>query len=368
MRKKLIVLLLFTFLSTCLAACGSSDEKSASTVSKNTQSASNTQSTSTQKPASSVLDTKSIPAPSLANNVVSEPATQGITVYLPPSYQTGEKSYPVVYFLPGFGDDYAAYGNSFKDAMDRLIASGKVKDMIVVTMNGNNVIGGSFYYNSPTTGNWEDFVVKDVVGYVDSNYRTIKDAKSRGISGHSMGGFGAINAAMHHPELFSSLYSMSPGIFAPGGIEESPFAVTEDALNQLETLTSYIQGDFANAYGAAFLPDSKAPFMKYPLKKVNGKVVKDEALMKQWESGYGAIDEKVKKYGDNLKKFKSIVIEYGKQDEFAWIPKGCDYFSQVLKTAGINNKLVSFEGKHQDQTIQRFEEFALPFFSEQLAF
>ncbi len=368
MRKKIVALLLLTILSTCLAACGSSDSKSASTVSKNTQSASNTQSTSTQKPAASVLDVKSIPAPSLEKNLVSEPTTQGITVYLPPSYQTGEKSYPVVYFLPGFGDDYAAYGNSFKDAMDRLIASSKVKEMIVVTINGNNVIGGSFFYNSPTTGNWEDFVVKDVVSYVDTNYRTIKDAKSRGISGHSMGGFGAINAAMHNPEVFSSLYSMSPGIFAPGGLEESPFALTEEAVNTLETLTSYIQGDFANAYGAAFLPDSKGPFMKYPLKKVNGKIVKDEALAKQWESGYGGIDEKIKKYGDNLKKFKSIVIEYGKQDEFAWIPKGCDYFSQKLTEAGITNKLVSFDGNHQDQAIKRYEEFALPFFSEQLAF
>ena len=82
-------------------------------------------------------------------------------------------------------------------------------------------MGGSFYVNSPVTGNWEDFITQDVVGYVDSHFRTLAQAESRGITGHSMGGFGALNIAMHRPDVFSAVYSMSPGLFDENGLQES---------------------------------------------------------------------------------------------------------------------------------------------------
>ena len=82
--------------------------------------------------------------------------------------------------------------------------------MIVVAANGFNAYGGSFYTNSPVTGNWEDFIVRDLVGNIDANYRTIARAESRGIAGHSMGGYGAMMLAMKHPELFSAVYALSP--------------------------------------------------------------------------------------------------------------------------------------------------------------
>jgi enterochelin esterase-like enzyme len=273
------------------------------------------------------IDVKEIAAPSLNNNIIAEPKLQEINVYLPQSYDDGKKNYPVVYFLPGFGDSCSQYGIIFKEEMDKLIAEDKVKEMIIVAVNGRNVMGGSFYVNSPVTGNWEDFVVKDVVNYIDSNYRTIENPASRGICGHSMGGFGTINIAMKHPDVFSMAYSMSPGLFDKDGLSESPMEWSEDYLTRIEDAqkTGQYIGDFTNAYGAAFAPDDKgkAPYIKYPYKMVNKKLVRDDALWKVWDSGFGGFDEKISKYKENLLKLKGLTIDFGENDEYGWIQKGC---------------------------------------------
>ena len=158
-----------------------------------------------------------IPAPSLKGNLLGDPTEQPIYVYLPPSYESATaKRYPSVYLLHGFLGRSRVWvtgvyqGMNLQTMMDQLIKDGKVREMIVVAANGSNAYGGSFYTNSPVTGNWEDFVVGDLVNYVDSTYRTIARAESRGIAGHSMGGYGAVMLGMKHPEKFTALYALSP--------------------------------------------------------------------------------------------------------------------------------------------------------------
>ncbi len=96
--------------------------------------------------------------------------------------------------------------------MDKGIAEGRFGEMIVVMPDEQTKGFGSFYVNSSATGNWADFTAKDLVGFVDGKYRTLADAKSRGIVGHSMGGYGAITLGMKHPEIFSVVYGMNPAI------------------------------------------------------------------------------------------------------------------------------------------------------------
>ena len=150
-----------------------------------------------------------IPAPSLAGDMLGVINEREISIYLPPSYFTSDKRYPVVYFLPGYL--CTAMGLTFPNDVDRLIEDGAIQEMIIVSASGKNELGGSFYVNSPVTGNWEDFIVEDVVGYVDANYRTVPEAGSRAISGFSMGGYGALNLAMKHPDLFSVGLCHEPG-------------------------------------------------------------------------------------------------------------------------------------------------------------
>jgi S-formylglutathione hydrolase FrmB len=156
-------------------------------------------------------------APSLAGNLIGDSNHKPITVYLPPSYgKRPYKRYPVVYLLHGFSASHRAfmagvYSNmNTRLSMDSLIHEGLSREMIVVTPNADNPFDGGFYRNSVTTGNWEDYIYKDVVSFIDHKYRTIRNRSGRGIAGHSMGGYGALWIGMRHPEVFSAMYLLSP--------------------------------------------------------------------------------------------------------------------------------------------------------------
>jgi S-formylglutathione hydrolase len=337
------------------------------------------------------IDIQVIPAPSLANNQFGEPAQQSIAVYLPPTYESSSQKYPVVYYLTGMVTQIGSSAGypAIQAGMDALLAEGKTREMIVVTVSGMNTLGGSFYLNSPVTGNWEDFIVQEVVGYVDAHYRTLNAPASRGITGHSMGGFGALTLAMRHPDVFGAVYSMSPAVMAPDGLSKSMMFSTPEMINAtldvIEALSSMpeqqakiafrqqvLRSDpgviMAFAYGAAIAPPgaTRPPYIQYPYRREGGQLVRDEALWQQWNNGLGGFGEKIQQYKANLEKLKAIAIDYGKQDENVYIPEGCEYIAQQLTAAGIKNTLLTFDGTHTDHISQRIEENMLPFFSEQL--
>lgn len=328
------------------------------------------------------LSIKTIPAPSLANNLLGDPTNQQIAIYLPESYASSEKRYPVVYFLPGYSDSYAFYGTELQNTMDFMLGQKKLKEMIVVTINGMNKLHGSYYINSPVTGNWEDFVVKDVVNYVDQNYRTIANAQSRGIAGHSMGGFGSLNIAMRHPDIFSCVYSMSPGLFDNNGLNEVDFDFSKEnpyaTLSPEKAHEEYLEtikgikypDDFAYAYGSAFSPDpqGKAPYVKFVNKSLSAEEQRNDPTWKAWNNGFGNWDEKVKEYKENLLGLKAIAIDYGKQDEYSWIPAGCNHFSQLLKNENIPHELLPYDGDHMSRVSVRLGATMLPYFSSNLTF
>lgn len=87
-----------------------------------------------------------------------------------------------------------------RSALDKAAAAGLCPEVIVVGVEGGNSLGGSFYINSPVTGQWMDWVYKEAVAIVDGRYRTIAMAEGRLLAGFSMGGFGAWNIAIQHPD------------------------------------------------------------------------------------------------------------------------------------------------------------------------
>lgn len=103
-----------------------------------------------------------------------------------------------------------------KKVLDVEFTKDASKEFLLVAVDGSNSVGGSFYVNSPVMGNWETYTVSEVVSYIDSNYHTISEAGARGICGFSMGGFASINLAFRHPDVYSAVYAMSPGLLAPG--------------------------------------------------------------------------------------------------------------------------------------------------------
>jgi len=334
-----------------------------------------------------------IPAPSLANNLLGIPSEQKIAICTPPSFLDQTKRFPVVYFLGGFGDEAAYFTNSMyqnlkiQQSLQDLAANKTIGEMIVVIISGANFLGGSFYANSEVGGNWEDYIVKDVISYIDSHYKTIADAAHRGISGHSMGGSGAISIGIKHPDIFGSIYALSPGIFDKNGLVNSQmfqepflaekFMKCEKENSELprdkahEKLVNFCDNSrdmdliFMIAYGMAFSPNAKknAPYIDFPYKGKAAKSNLDKDIWKRWEYGFGAWEEKIKTYKDNILKLKAIGVDYGLQDENKWITDGCKYFTKLMNDSKIPIKSVSFNGGHQDKLRERIEKFLLPFFS-----
>ncbi|MEW5702063.1 MAG: alpha/beta hydrolase [Candidatus Zixiibacteriota bacterium] len=344
------------------------------------------------------LEVVTLSATSLTGNLLGDPIERSLAIYLPPSYGHSQMRYPVVYFLTGFGDQVTdfisgAHGFAMPLSLDSLIKRQRIREMIFVVVSGRNSLGGSFYVNSPVTGRWEDFVVKDIVPYVDRHYRTLTHARSRGICGHSMGGSGALNLAMRHPDLFGAVYSLSPGLFAEDGLTQSQMFGSPGAIDSFLTFQSALAsvpdaevprafGEamreasarrdwtfiFTCAYGAAFAPAPKnrLPHLAYPYRRVDGQAVRIPEIWAKWEQGFGGLPGRIEKHRGDWRRMKAIVIDYGTQDEYPWIPKGCEYFSRLLDAAGIAHQSVTFAGGHEDHLGERMQEYMLPFLSDVL--
>jgi enterochelin esterase-like enzyme len=225
-----------------------------------------------------------------------------------------------------------------------------MNEMIFVGVNGNNKLRGSFFVNSPVIGNWEDYIIKDVIGYIDSNYRTIPNSASRGIAGFSMGGFGAFNLSFKHPDIFSVVYCLSPGLFDQNGLI--------DAMKQWD-LT------FKNAYGAAFSPNAENPYPYANILNLNASDDTNKNIKSAWENGFGNLQGKIANYQILGKPLKAIRIEYGLNDYYPWIPNGCKYLSQLLAEKNIEHDLLTFQGNHEI-LISVLKKDMFPFFSKNL--
>lgn len=132
-------------------------------------------------------------------------------VYLPPGYERGEDRYPVVYFLHGMrGSERQWEARGMGELLDGLIRAGEVPPMIVVAPAGEN----SMYVNWKSgEADWADFIAKDLVAVIDARYRTRAEPAFRGISGDSMGGYGALNVGFQQPDVFGSISAHSAALY-----------------------------------------------------------------------------------------------------------------------------------------------------------
>ena len=116
----------------------------------------------------------------LADNLFGDSTTKPYRVYLPLSYDTTQQRYPVIYVLHGFPDDETALLSPLKSALDSMIRQRKVVEMIAVFANGSNRLGGSLYLSSPVIGDFETYIVRDLVSLIDSKYRTLNQSGESG--------------------------------------------------------------------------------------------------------------------------------------------------------------------------------------------
>jgi S-formylglutathione hydrolase FrmB len=304
-------------------------------------------------------------------NTMGENPNRAISVYLPPGYQIGTQRYPVIYFLHGFLSDNRML-QQMAGLLDFAIETRKIRPFILVIPDQKTTYDGSFYSNSGLFGNWEDFTAFDLVKYVDETYRTIPHKDSRGITGHSMGGYGALKIAMHHPDIFSTVYALSPGaltIVREYGPNSDTFRELS-RINTLEELNKTYFGKVIVAFGRSWSPNpNKAPFYcDLPFRYEGNQLVTDPLVLEKWYANLPLhmIDDNL----ENLKKLKAIKMDWGRNagDRFTIM---CEMFSQRLENVGIKHFAEEYIGTHTDNIYTedgRVPNQMLPFFDFYLKF
>jgi enterochelin esterase-like enzyme len=301
---------------------------------------------------------------SLEGNLEGDAVDRDVLVFLPPSYATDKtRRYPVVYALHGYsiGAEQWTHEIYVPQTIEGAFAKG-AKEMIIVLPDSKTVHNGSMYSSSVTTGDFENFIAHDLVGYIDAHYRTIADRESRGLVGHSMGGYGATRIGMKHPDVFGSLYIMSPCCLSA----RAPMPLTpadKAALAAIKTaadstkLSFFLNAELASA--AAWSPDPKNPPLYLDLPQGADK----QLVLDKWAAN--APLDFIDQYIDNLRRYRAIAIEVGDQDNLRF---DTIKLHEVLDKYGIANSFEVFHGTHTSNVAFRFQDHVLPFFSKTLSF
>jgi len=300
----------------------------------------------------------------LEGNLEGDAVDRDVIVFLPPSYAASKaRRYPVVYALHGYsiGAEQWTHEIHVPETIEGAFAQGAA-EMIVVLPDSKTLHNGSMYSSSATTGDFENFIAHDVVSYIDAHYRTIPNRLARGLVGHSMGGYGASRIGMKHPDVFGSLYIMSPCCMSarnagPASAEnEKALAAVKTAADSA-SLPFGLRAQLASA--AAWSPNPKNPPLYLDLPTKDG--VPQPAVIAKWAAN--APLAFVDQYIGNLREYRAISMDVGDQDGLR-IDAG--KLHDILDSYGIANGFEIYHGTHTSAVADRFQNHVMPFFSKNL--
>jgi len=312
----------------------------------------------------------------LEGNLEGDAVDRDAIVFLPPSYEKDKKRhYPVIYALHGYsiGAEQWSHEIHVPQTIEGAFATGS-QEVIVVLPDSKTVYNGSMYSSSATTGDFENYIARDVVAYMDAHYRTIPNRQSRGLVGHSMGGYGASRIGMKHPEVFGALYIMSPCCMSPmagGGpgpadqmkeraiASEKKVAEAKSPADLAAQSPGFASAQYATA--AAWAPDPKNPPLYFDLPTKDG-VPQPEIVAKVTaNSPLSFVDQ----YISNLKQYRAIAMDVGDQDGLRF---DATKLHTIFDNYGIANGFEIYSGTHVSAVADRFQNHVLPFFSKNLCF
>lgn len=319
-------------------------------------------------------------ATSLSGNPLNSPDERYLHVYLPPGYyEDTSLHYPVIYFLHGYGGSdsniivvplapdaanaegpYAAVMLKYADLQripsyqmfDEMISLGNLPPFIFVQpdgslqvphykglkdfLSGMPVIKGSFYINSPGTGNYEDYIIRDVINYTEASYRTLRDKGGRAIAGGSMGGYGTLYLGLRHPDMFASAAALSPGNMTVDMLSWKLRLPMAEMVFGKETSQKIGQSSWDDIYHTLDMVYSPAtPLLPTVKRDAGGRMIGyDEKAARNWQR-YD-LNNLITGY-DNPYKDMALMMNCDKEDEF-----GC-----AVATEKLHNTLLSRGVKHE---------------------
>lgn len=302
----------------------------------------------------------------LAGNLLGDPVERGVYVILPSDYATSGKRYPVVFGLHGYGGNEYTDPIGLQRVQESALRYGRVKEMIFVFPDASNSLRGSMYLSSPTIGDYETYLTKELIDFIDTNYRTIPSPESRGIMGCSMGADGAIHLALKYPNVYKVVaqysgtydWTKDPWLaFGATGYDHEPVDLREfDALPLTETRWEI-------ALAAAVTPNASKPplFLDMPYVIVNGKVEIAPGFIEKL--GATSPVQDAKNYANQPIRLSGILIYHGLNDHIAPVELARD-FSSTLTDLGIAHEYLEVDAMHCHMDLEPI----LKFMSDNLIF
>jgi hypothetical protein len=327
-------------------------------------------------PTSSHIVSRELPSKNFAQNKIGTSPIRKMVVYLPAGYEESTARYPVIYFLPSPFDSYrAAFDRDHaQDVLDRAIAAGAIRPFIWVAVDLTTPLGSSWYVNSAVTGNWEDFVIQELVPDIDAHFRTVAGRDSRGIAGDFMGGYGAIRFAMRHPEVFGSVYALHP-VGAGSGVRIMDSLPNLDLMARAASLDE-VKADGGTAIFTAIFqahlpnPDKPPLYIDLPAHKAGGTLVIDAALTDRLRRSF-LLESLIPQYADNLKSLRGFKLDWARNDGNYDHVYSNQAFTHKLNEFGIAHEAEEYNGAWGDGIWGedgRISTDLLPFFAKHLVF
>jgi enterochelin esterase-like enzyme len=299
---------------------------------------------------------------SLEGNLEGNAVTRDALVFLPPGYDKNPKRrYAVVYGLHGYfiGAEQWSKEIHAPQTIEGAFALG-AKEMIVVLPDSKTLHNGSVYSSSVTTGDFEHYIARDVVSYIDAHFRTLPARESRGLVGHSMGGYGATRIGMKHADVFGSLYIMSPCCLSPFPPPNPELAAQLEAVKSADDfakLPFFARAAFATA--AAWSPNPQNPPFYLDLPVKDGQPRPEVIDRHKANSPLVFLDQ----YVGELRRYNGIALDCGDKDGLLADTRR---LHEAMDRYGITNTFEEYAGDHTNKLGDRFQNRVLPFFSRNL--
>ena len=301
----------------------------------------------------------------LAGNPLGDPAERPVVVYRPAAYDAeGSRRYPALYVLHGYTGDAAAllsarpWETNVLQWADRLIERREMAPALVVLVDGFTRLGGSQYVDSIHNGSYATYTVRDVVAYVDANYRTIRSEGGRAVLGKSSGGFGAMHLVMEHPGVFGAFASHSGDAY----FRYAHFPAFPDVQRTLEKhggdIAAFVRGFEGRpkrstveyltmemlGYASAYSPRSATAFdLDLPFDAQTGAL--DEAVFARWLAFDPA--ERVVGRLPELQRLRLRYLDCGRRDEYG-LDIGARVVVRRMRDLGLDVRHEEFDDDHRN--------------------
>jgi hypothetical protein len=310
------------------------------------------------------LEYVTIDSAAVAHNMLGDPTRRTVGVYLPEGYDDSQESYPLMVGLAAFTGSglkmlgWQSFGETLPQRIDRLVAAGKMGPVVMAFPDCFTSLGGNQYVNSPVMGNWEDFLLKEMLPELQQRYRVKPGPEHRAIFGHSSGGYGAIRQALLRSDEWGAVACHSGDMgFDLLLRRDLPVAVNTLAtcggdipqfIERVRQADKISGGEMVTlmmlALAASYDPDANSPLgIRLPVDLHTCELLEDR--WRSWLIFDPVVMLKDKGCQQSLRKINALYIDCGSRDEY-FLHYAARAFVRQLEALKIDHQYEEFDDTH----------------------